>query len=96
MEKARAAALRTLEGQRGGRRLRRVGALDQALLKCAVLLLSNAACVLVRPEQRAVLADPIMQFRQGARSRVALEHALENREGSAGGGPVEGGGCGCN
>jgi hypothetical protein len=50
----------------------------------------------VRPEQRAILADRIMQFGANARARSALEHALENREGSVGGGSVEGGGCGCN
>jgi hypothetical protein len=53
-------------------------------------------CAPVRPEQRAILADKIMQFGAGARARAALEHALENREGSFGGGAVEGGGCGCN
>jgi len=54
------------------------------------------ACAPVRPEQRAILADRIMQFGASGRARAALEHALENREGSSGGGAVEGGGCGCN
>ena len=54
------------------------------------------ACAPVRPEQRAILADRIMQFGASGRARAALEHALENREGSRGGGAVEGGGCGCN
>jgi hypothetical protein len=53
-------------------------------------------CAPVRPEQRAILADKIMQFGADARARAALDHALENREGSIGGGAVEGGGCGCN
>jgi len=53
-------------------------------------------CAPVRPEQRAILADRIMQFGAAGRARAALEHALENREGSSGGGAVEGGGCGCN
>ena len=60
----------------------------------AALLASG--CVPVRPEQRAILADRIMQFGADARERAALEHALENREGSVGAGSVQGGGCGCN
>ena len=53
-------------------------------------------CAPVRPEQRAILADRIMQFGADARERAALEHAIENREGSSGAGSVQGGGCGCN
>lgn len=53
-------------------------------------------CAPVRPEQRAILADKIMRFGADARARAALEHALENREGSIGGSSVQGGGCGCN
>jgi hypothetical protein len=60
----------------------------------AVLL--GLGCAPVRPEQRAILADKIMRFGADARARSALEHALENREGSIGGGSVQGGGCGCN
>jgi len=58
--------------------------------------LSTSACATVRPEQRAVLADPTMQFDSDAPDQALLEHALENREGSFGGGSVKGGGCGCN
>jgi hypothetical protein len=53
-------------------------------------------CATVRPEQRAILADPIMQFEGEESDERALQRALENREGSYGGGTVEGGGCGCN
>jgi hypothetical protein len=56
----------------------------------------GAGCVTVRPEQRAILADRIMQFGADARARAALDHVLENREGSFGSGAVQGGGCGCN
>ena len=64
---------------------------------CLSLALSlGAGCASVRPEQRAILADRIMQFGANARAEAAIEHALENREGSVGGGPVQGGGCGCN
>jgi hypothetical protein len=55
-----------------------------------------AGCVTVRPEQKAILADPIMQFSAQARADAQLTHVLENREGSNGGGAVHGGGCGCN
>lgn len=53
-------------------------------------------CVTVRPEQRSVLADPIMQFQGDARAAAQLQHVLDNREGSFGGASVQGGGCGCN
>jgi hypothetical protein len=55
-----------------------------------------AGCATVRPEQRAVLADPTMQFDVQSADQAALDHALDNREGSTGGGSVRGGGCGCN
>lgn len=55
-----------------------------------------SACATVRPEQRAILADPTMQFDAKSTDQAALEHALDNREGSTGGGSVKGGGCGCN
>lgn len=64
-----------------------------ALLVGAAL---SVGCTPVRPEQRAILADEIMQFGAHARARAALDHALENREGSFGGGAMQGGGCGCN
>jgi hypothetical protein len=54
------------------------------------------ACATVRPEQRAILADPTMQFDAQSADQAALDHALDNREGSTGGGSVRGGGCGCN
>ena len=68
------------------------------MLKLAflVFLLSLASCVTVRPEQRAVLADPTMQFDNDPGDRAARDHVLENREGSSGGTSVKGGGCGCN
>jgi hypothetical protein len=53
-------------------------------------------CVTVRPEQRAVLADPTMQFDNDPGDDAAREHVLENRESSSGGKSVKGGGCGCN
>jgi len=64
-----------------------------ALLVAASLA---AGCVTVRPEQRAVLADPVMQFSGDAREAAQRQHVIENREGSFGGTSVKGGGCGCN
>jgi len=69
------------------------GAARIALLGLAALA---GGCVTVRPEQRAALADPIMQFQGDAREAAQRQHVLENREGSFGGASVQGGGCGCN
>jgi len=73
------------------------------MLKRGLFILCTAAfiagapgCVTVRPEQRAMLADPKMRFQGDPRTAAELEHVLENREGSSGGGSVQGGGCGCN
>lgn len=66
------------------------------LLVFGVACTSSVGCVTVRPEQRAILADPIMRFDGNASEEGARQHVLENREGSFGGGSVEGGGCGCN
>jgi hypothetical protein len=60
------------------------------------LALSCAACVTVKPQERAVLADPTMQFEGDPQSSAQIRHAIENREGSYGGSSVSGGGCGCN
>jgi hypothetical protein len=61
-----------------------------------VLAVLASACATVRPEQRAVLADPTMRFEGEPGEKAATEHVLENREASYGGGSVRGGGCGCN
>lgn len=53
-------------------------------------------CVTVKPQQRSVLADPIMKFEGEPEATAQLRHAIDNREGSFGGGGVAGGGCGCN
>lgn len=55
-----------------------------------------AGCVTVKPQERAVLADPIMQLEGDPQAAGQLRHAIENREGSYGGAGVSGGGCGCN
>ncbi len=50
----------------------------------------------VRPHQRELLADRIMQLDAEAQERAAEEHILSNREGAIGGSGTSGGGCGCN
>ena len=67
-------------------------------LRClgCIGLLAATSCVTVRPEQRAVLADPTMQYESNRLEEAARQHVIENREGSYGGGSIQGGGCGCN
>lgn len=65
-------------------------------LGIALALLGGAGCVTVKPQQRSVLADPIMQFEGDPQASAQLRHAIDNREGSYGGAGVAGGGCGCN
>ena len=50
----------------------------------------------VKPHQRELLADAIMQLDAEAQERAAEEHVLANREGAIGGTGTSGGGCGCN
>ena len=50
----------------------------------------------VKPHQRELLADRIMQLDADAQERAAEEHVLANREGAIGGTGTSGGGCGCN
>jgi Domain of unknown function (DUF4266) len=66
------------------------------LASLGALSVLAAGCVTVRPEERAVLADPTMQFDNDPGDGAARQHVLENREGSSGGKSVKGGGCGCN
>ena len=66
------------------------------LLGLLASVVVSTGCVTVRPEQRAILSDPKMKFQGDPKTAAELDHVLENREGSFGGGSVEGGGCGCN
>lgn len=68
----------------------------RSLTVAVLCLLALSGCATVAPQQRAILADPTMQFDAEAKHDAALRHALENREGSMGGTGVSGGGCGCN
>jgi hypothetical protein len=60
------------------------------------MLVFAAGCATVKPQERAILADPIMQFEGEPRAGAQVRHAIDNREGSFGGSGVSGGGCGCN
>jgi hypothetical protein len=66
------------------------------VLVVALAAVFDAGCATVAPQQRAILADPTMQFNGEVKHDAALHHAIENREGSIGGTGVSGGGCGCN
>jgi hypothetical protein len=50
----------------------------------------------VKPHQRELLADRIMQLDGEPQERAADQHILSNREGALGGSGTSGGGCGCN
>ena len=62
-----------------------------------LLLLSTATtgCLTVQPWERGTLADPMMIFDENPIEQGIQEHALDYREGSAGGTGAQGGGCGC-
>jgi hypothetical protein len=64
----------------------------------AVLALALAGCGrwAVRPNEKEHLADRTMRLDADEQSAAASEHVLDNREGAAGGGGTQGGGCGCN
>lgn len=61
-----------------------------------VLLLMVSACARVQPHQRGRLAGPDMQMELDPELCAGRTHAVEYREGSAGGLGGGGGGCGCN
>ena len=69
-------------------------------LIAALMLVAGSGCSMskwtVKPHQRELLADRIMQLDADAQERSAEEHVLANREGAIGGTGTSGGGCGCN
>ena len=78
--------------------MRQFGALVVPLL--ALLALFAGGCSTarwtVKPHQRELLADRIMQP-DGDKQEVAADaHILSNREGAIGGSGTSGRGCGCN
>jgi len=56
----------------------------------------SAGCARVQPYERGRLAQPDMQIADDGDLKGGSEHALDYREGSAGGVGGNGGGCGCN
>ena len=70
--------------------------MSRKILFLAVFAIACTSCVTVRPQERAVLADPTMAFEGDPQAAAPINHAIENREGSYGGSGVSGGGCGCN
>lgn len=73
---------------------------DLKKLALLVAALTIGGCSLskwtVKPHQRELLADKIMQLDAEPQERSAEEHVLANREGAIGGTGTSGGGCGCN
>jgi hypothetical protein len=67
-----------------------------SLLLLPLFLFGGGACATLAPQERAILADPTMQFDAEGKHEAAFRHAIDNREGSMGGTGVAGGGCGCN
>jgi hypothetical protein len=65
-----------------------------------IFLISTSGCAsrswLVKPHQRAYLADRIMRLDANAQQKKADQHVLVYREGAIGGDGTAGGGCGCN
>ena len=66
-----------------------------------LIALGTSACAgtrtwLVKPHQRAYLADRIMRLDANAQQKKADQHVLVYREGAVGGDGTAGGGCGCN
>src|SRR5262249_61843707 len=78
------------EGGGGGKPL-------QVALVIAALLFGGCSMSkwTVKPHQRELLADKIMQLDADPQEREAEEHVLANREGAIGGTGTSGGGCGC-
>jgi hypothetical protein len=66
------------------------------MVACALLGGCSTAKWTVKPHQRELLADRIMQPDGDAQEAAAEDHVLSNREGAIGGSGTSGGGCGCN
>ncbi len=67
-----------------------------ALVALLLLACSLAGCARVRPDERALLADPAMTFGGEGTPGAHEAHVLSNREAAFGGAEARGGGCGCN
>jgi hypothetical protein len=73
----------------------------KALGLLALVLALASGCAgsrtwLVKPHQRALLADRIMRLDANPQQKKANQHVMVYREGALGGDGTAGGGCGCN
>lgn len=70
------------------------------LLLAGLLTLLASACSSVqpwvKPYERQLLADPVMQFDRDPLASGYLHHVFQSREGARGAEGGGGGGCGCN
>jgi hypothetical protein len=66
------------------------------LISIAVASCGHSRGWLVKPHQRAYLADRLMRLDGDAQQKRADQHVLVYREGAVGGDGTAGGGCGCN
>lgn len=69
------------------------------LLVVVLASLCYSGCAIqpwVKPYERELLADPIMNFSRDPLSDKHRQHVFQVREGARGAGITEGGGCGCN
>lgn len=72
------------------------GLIAGMLAACLIALAGLGGCAVVKPFEREVLADPIMDPNTGFSKQTLRQKFLSTREGSAGGGTGLGGGCGCS
>lgn len=68
----------------------------RTLLALAVLSVTTAGCVAVRPHERQNLARPSMTADRAPGESRFDQHKTGAREGADGGTGEPGGGCGCN
>ena len=68
----------------------------RTLILCCAVLPVLAACTVVEPWQRDVLARPEMSLDAAPLDAAIDDHIYFSKEGSSGGRGFGGGGCGCN
>lgn len=71
---------------------------ERVVRACVLTLLAGGVvgCGHVKPYERGRLAQPDMALAEDRDLDIGPDHALDYREGSAGGLGGNGGGCGCN
>lgn len=68
------------------------------VIALVVVGLTLSGCVepWVKPYEREILADPLMNLSRDPVSDKYRQHVYDTREGARGAGVSQGGGCGCN